>query len=41
VEAIKPGDQQPWLWQLPDAKTATHAKDRHLTDLWRPLDSNR
>ena len=41
VMAIKPGYQKPWLWQLPDTKTATDDKDRHPTDLWRPLDGER
>ena len=41
VVAIKPGYQKPWLWQMPDAKAATDAKDRHPTDLWRPLGGER
>lgn len=41
VEAAKPGYQQPWLWQLPDAKTANDAKDRHPTDLWRSSEKDR
>jgi hypothetical protein len=33
VMEIKPGYQKPWLWQLPDRKTATDAKDRHAWNL--------